>query len=366
VDAEPDFLSFARGWSFFGKSKQTNASIPQLIKQAMSDPDAVNKYLAYRAVADVEKAKVIDGLLKGDSKTEISADFIKLHATILFSEELTPSARALTLVESNRIQSRDDLSHHYVAVKDATTALLQAVWAKHSAEIEAAYAKLAAESRAGPHYEQFQERSLKRHLLSLIVAGAKAPVLSTIPKVVPAVAPALLALDLLKKSTFASDQLPGFRYVLGDETFADREKVQEEIFEQWRQHPDTMTKYIGIVSSLESPEVGKQILKLIAHPDFNPAQSSHGRTLTRCLSQIRHFSLSTDEGLEVMGEVFTKLGKVNQMAAYPILQSFDHLDRFDEAQKAKLLTFLQKLQDSIDKKKEESLYNQLNIILKKV
>jgi aminopeptidase N len=366
VDAEPDFLSFARGWSFFGKSKQTNASIPQLIKQAMSDPDAVNKYLAYRAVADVEKAKVIDGLLKGDSKTEISADFIKLHATILFSEELTPSARALTLVESNRIQSRDDLSHHYVAVKDATTALLQAMWAKHSAEIEAAYAKLAAESRAGPHYEQFQERSLKRHLLSLIVAGAKAPVLSTIPKVVPAVAPALLALDLLKKSTFASDQATGFRYVLEDETFADREKVQEEIFEQWRQHPDTMTKYIGIVSSLESPEVGKQILKLIAHPDFNPAQSSHGRTLTRCLSQIRHFSLSTDEGLEVMGEVFTKLGKVNQMAAYPILQSFDHLDRFDEAQKAKLLTFLQKLQDSIDKKKEESLYNQLNIILKKV
>ncbi|GAB9471691.1 Membrane alanine aminopeptidase, partial [Globisporangium polare] len=141
---------------------------------------------------------------------------------------------------------------------------------------------------------------------------------------------------------------------------------QEEIFEQWRQHPDTMTKYIGIVSSLESPEVGKQILKLVAHPSFNPAQSSHGRTLTRCLSQIRHFSLSTDEGLEVMGEVFVKIGKVNQMAAYPILQSFDHLDRFDEAQKRKLLTFLQKLQDSVDAKKEESLYNQLNIILKKV
>ncbi|KAF1336727.1 Membrane alanine aminopeptidase, partial [Globisporangium splendens] len=366
VADEPDYLSFARGWSFFGKTKQTNATIAQLIKQAMTDPDAVNKYLAYRAVADDEKAKVIDGLLKGDSKTEISAEFIELHAKILFSEELNPSARALTLVELNRIQSRDDLSHHYLAVKDATTALLQAVWVKYSSQIEAAYNKLAESSRPGPHHEQFQERSLKRHLLQLIVAGAKAPVLSTIPRVVPTVAPAKLALDLLKKSTFASDQATGFRYVLEDETFEDRTKVQEEIFEQWRQHPDTMTKYIGIVSSLDSPEVGKQILKLVAHPSFNPAQSSHGRTLTRCLSQIRHFSLSTDEGLDVMAEVFTKVGKVNQMAAYPILQSFDHLDRFDEAQKTKLLNLLQKMQDSIDKKKEESLYNQLNIILKKV
>ncbi|TYZ66967.1 hypothetical protein PybrP1_001777 [[Pythium] brassicae (nom. inval.)] len=366
VDAEPDFLSFARGWSFFGKSKQTNASVPQLIKQATSDPDAVNKYLAYRAVADVEKAKVIDGLLRGDAATEIAPAFVELHAKILFSDELTPSARALTLVELNRIQSRDDLAHHYVAVKDATTALLQAVWSKHAAAIEAAYAKLVAESRAGPHSEQYQQRSLKRHLLGLIVAGGKPLVLSSIAKVAPTVAPGKLAYDLLKHSTFASDHAAGFRYVLEDETFEERSKVQEETFAQWRSHPDTLTKYIGIVSSLESPEVGQQILKLLASPDFNPAQSSHGRTLTRCLSQIRHFSLATDEGLDVMEQVFVKIGKVNQMAAYPILQSFDHLDRFDDAHRAKLLAFLQRLQDSIDAKKEESLYNQLNIILKKV
>jgi len=67
-----------------------------------------------------------------------------------------------------------------------------------------------------------------------------------------------------------------------------------------------------------------------------------------------------------MVEVFVKIGKVNQMSAYPVLQSFDHLDRFDEETKAKMVARLQKMQDSIDKKKEESLYNQLNIILKKV
>ncbi|GAB9469175.1 hypothetical protein Gpo141_00006463, partial [Globisporangium polare] len=141
---------------------------------------------------------------------------------------------------------------------------------------------------------------------------------------------------------------------------------QEEIFEQWRQHPDTMTKYIGIVSSLDSPGAGEQILKLVSHPSFNPAQSSHGRAVSGMLSQTRHFSLATDEGLDVVTEVFTKIGKVNQMAVYSLLRIFDHLERFEGEEKARYVKALQKMQDSVDAKKEESLYNQLNIILKKV
>jgi aminopeptidase N len=117
-----------------------------------------------------------------------------------------------------------------------------------------------------------------------------------------------------------------FHLVLEEETSANRAKVQVEVVDKWRQTPDMLTKYIGIVSNLESSDAGKQILALLANP----------------------------------------IGKVNQMSAYPVLQSFDHLDRFDEETKAKMVARLQKMQDSIDKKKEESLYNQLNIILKKV
>ncbi|ETO85342.1 hypothetical protein F444_00927 [Phytophthora nicotianae P1976] len=281
---EPDFLSFARGWSFFGKSKQTNPSVARLTKQALSDPDAVNKYQAYRSVADIEKAKVIEGLLKGDKQVEISSEFVELHGSILFSDELTPSARALTLGEAKTIPNHDELSHHYATVNDATTALLQAVWAKHSNQIEAAYSELCQEACSGPHSEQFQQRALKRHLLQLIEAGAKPIVLATTPSIAPTVAPSALALNLLKHSTFASENATGFRIVLEDETFADREKVQEEIFEEWSKTPDMLTKYISIVSSLDSKDVGKQILKLLDDPSFNPAQSSHGRAVTRSLS----------------------------------------------------------------------------------
>ncbi|TDH72256.1 uncharacterized protein CCR75_003265 [Bremia lactucae] len=363
VFEEPDFLSFARGWSFFGTSKQTNSSIPQLRKQALSDPDAVNKYRAYRSIADLEKAKVIEGLLTGNTHVKISKEFVDLHGLILFSEKLTPCARALTLGEPKTIPSRDDLSHHYVAIKDATTALLQAVWATYSTQIEAAYKKLCDLARPGPHVEQFQERALKRHLLLLIAAGGKAPILDTTARVAPTIKPVELALNLLKSSTFVTDQATGFRLVLEDDTFADRAKIQNEIFHEWSKTPDMLTKYISIVSSLNAKDVGQQILTLLAHSSFNPSQSSHGRTLTRGLSQIRDFSLATEEGLNVMFQVFEKIGKINQMSAYPLLQCFDHIDRFDDNWKAKLFATLQRMQDAIDKKKEESLYNQLCLIL---
>ncbi|GMF17731.1 unnamed protein product [Phytophthora lilii] len=235
----------------------------------------------------------------------------------------------------------------------------------YSKEIEAAYSKLCQEARSGPHTHQFQQRALKRHLLLLIEAGGKPPVLTTTPSIAPTVVPSTLALDLLRNSTYASEKVTGLRMVLEDENFPDRARVQEEVFEEWRKTPDMLTKYISVVSSLDSKDVGKQILKLLANPSFNPAQSSYGRAVTRALSQIRDFSLATDEGLDVMVEAFVKIGKVNQMSAYPLLQCFDHLDRFDDVTKAKLFATLQRMQDSIDKKKEESLYNQLNIILEK-
>ena len=57
MDEAPDFFSFARDWSFFGSyvAEVDNAT---LSLQARHDPDTVNRYFAYRALADQEKSKV--------------------------------------------------------------------------------------------------------------------------------------------------------------------------------------------------------------------------------------------------------------------------------------------------------------------
>nr|CCA16421.1 metalloprotease family M01 putative [Albugo laibachii Nc14] len=365
VKEKPDFFSFARGWSFFGTSKSEDNSIDVLVKQTKSDPDSVNRYQGYRMVADLEKAKIINGLLSGDMNVTISSDFVDLHASILFSEDITPAARALTLSEKDTVPTKDDLSHHYREIHKATRALLQAVWVKYASQIEQMFTKLCEGAQPGPHYDQFQERALKQHLLALMDAGGKPCVLPNTTSVKPTTNPTLLARNLLETSTFASDKVTGFSIIMNDEEYPERSQVQERVFEEWRQTPDTLTKYIGVISCLHTSDVGKQILKLIAHSSFNMAQSSHSRTLARGLSLIRDFSLATDGGLQVLSECFTKIGKVNQMSAYPILQCFDHLERFDQETRTKMLQILQKMQESIDPKKEESLYNRLNIILKK-
>jgi len=43
VAQKPDFLSFARDWSFFGRVDRSDVSNDVLVKQAMSDPDVLNR-----------------------------------------------------------------------------------------------------------------------------------------------------------------------------------------------------------------------------------------------------------------------------------------------------------------------------------
>lgn len=96
VTDEPDYFSFGRGWSYFGKSECTNMTMAQYQSQAQSDPDAVNRYFAYRKVAEDEKARVITALLAGNRDVVISDEYLELHGKILFDSSLSPSTRAST------------------------------------------------------------------------------------------------------------------------------------------------------------------------------------------------------------------------------------------------------------------------------
>ena len=49
INVKPDYISVGRGWSFFGKIKNSNEdAYDQQLIQAFSDPDAANKYFSYR------------------------------------------------------------------------------------------------------------------------------------------------------------------------------------------------------------------------------------------------------------------------------------------------------------------------------
>ncbi|RHY20933.1 hypothetical protein DYB25_000731 [Aphanomyces astaci] len=365
ITSTPDYLSFGRQWSYFGTSKALNATNEALIKQAINDPDAVNRYFAYRAIADGEKARIVEALIGGRNDVTISPAFTALHGSILFDETLNPAVRALILSEKNALTTREDLSHHYDHITTATVALLQSVWAAHGEKIDAKLKALIKASVPGPHKDQLLERKLKQHLLAIVGVSTAPLALPTVAASSVTIDVAAVALSILNTSTFVSDKELAFRTILSTEAYADRAAVQTRIRDEWSKTPEMLEAYIATIGSLSTSDFTTQIRTLMALPYFNINQTHHTRTLARGLSQIRHKSVLTEEGRALMLELFTKIGTVNQMSAYPLLKCFDQVDAFTGATKDALVKTLQAMQDSIDKVKEESLYNQLNIMLKK-
>lgn len=230
INEKPDFLSFARGWSFFGTHANASASVAELSKQALTDPDVINRYFSYRAIVDAEKAIIIEKLLKKDTAHTVSDDVVKLHAAILFDEKVNAGARASILREGEDIHTRPDLSYCYWEISDAKMALLQAIYDAHAEQVLALYRTIEGRNRAGPHIEQIHDRSLKQHLFLILAAGnSSRSILST--RVASPIKADIsgLARSLLS-SPFMSDQLFAFGQFMQGPADADaKAAVMEEV-----------------------------------------------------------------------------------------------------------------------------------------
>ena len=126
VTAKPDFLSFGRGWSFFGSQASVDTDKSFLVAQATSDPDVINRYFAFRAVADAEKLATVNAIVSG-APVSIGSDYVNLFSKLLFDERITASTRALILTESESLQgNHPSLSFRYWDIAKAKTAMLKA------------------------------------------------------------------------------------------------------------------------------------------------------------------------------------------------------------------------------------------------
>lgn len=365
IDEQPDFMSFARNWSFFGKSRNASATTAELTTQALSDPDAINRYFAYRAIADTEKANVIECLAAGKKDYVVSADFVKLHTTILFDESITPSTRALMLREAEEIPTRPELGYLYQEIAGGKHALLQAVYDSAAPAVLELYKGLEARNKPGPHLEGLHDRALKHHCFNVLSSGATAPtVLSTRNKAegVEVDIPSM-AKNLLLNSAFNSDQTFGFQAYLESDA-ADVEAVLAQVRDNWSNHPDDTENYIRTLASLDSPRAPKILGNLLDDKIFNINLSGHARTVARGWAAVRKLSMLTPDGLALTVELFLRIAKVNQMSAQPFISMFNDLAKFKGERLQSLLTALRKMQAGLDEVKEASMFNQLTKMLK--
>ena len=362
VQSAPDFLSFARNWSFFGTSKCEDAALETLRLQALSDPDVINRYFAYRAFADHSKAAIIEAFLaKKEAEVSVSPAFVELHGRILFDASITPSTRAQMLTEAEEITSRPELGHHYWPIYWAKTALLQAVYDAYAERIVAAYEELERRNAPGPHLVGIHDRALKAHLFRLINAG------SVTPSVLPSRTASAVKGDVVRyaknllTSPFMTDQTFGVReFLSGPASAEEKRSVQASVLQRFTQHPDTIESYIGIIASVDNDQAPALIREMINNQSlFNYALAGHARTLARGWGGNRKRALLTDDGLALTVHLFVQIGQINQMSAQGILRVFGDVERMEGASKDKLRRALRQMKDGLDPKMQESLYNQL-------
>ena len=366
VASAPDFLSFARNWSFFGTSKCNGISLETLRVQALSDPDVINRYFAYRAFADHSKAELIQAFRAGkQAECSVSADFVELHGKILFDSSITPSTRAQMLMEAEDIASRPDLGHLYWELYHAKTALLQAVYDAHAERLIAMYEELEQRNRPGPHLEGLHDRALKAQLLRVISAGAATPSALPSRKASTVKADVVGYAKKLITSPFMSDQTFGVSQLLsGPASASEKLSVQADVLQRFSAHPDTVESYIAVIASIDNEQAPQLIRDMIANTQlFNYNLAGHARTLARGWGGNRKRALLSDDGLQLTVQLFVTIGKINQMSAQGLLRVFSDVDKMDDKWKGKLKQALRSMRDGLDAKKEESLVNQLKQII---
>ena len=90
-----DFVSIACDWSFYGDVKNEAQTAFQTLLQAKSDPDTVNRFLAFQSILDDEKCRLVEALRSGcaDGLVDVSDEFVDLYGAILNDEKLAVSTK---------------------------------------------------------------------------------------------------------------------------------------------------------------------------------------------------------------------------------------------------------------------------------
>lgn len=363
VQSPPDFVSCACDWSFYGEVKDAASSPEQKLLQAMSDPDAVNRYLAFQTVLDIEKARLVEAFRSGASGlVSVSADFVTLYGQILKDPKLSDAAKGRFLSISSACPSRSDLSHYYPWLELARKAILQAVYAAFGSLLHSTFDSLAINSQLMTRPLKFAVYGAIRHGLatkpillashSVTSGGIEAGRTRAASMIIP-----LLDADNMSDKAFALSNL----LELGG---AEGSMAQALAKKDWTGHPIGCEQYITCVSSTDCEEAENFVREVISEPFFNISLAGHARSVARGWLTNLHRALLTRAGLTLTKELFLKVGKTNQMSAYGFISSFAEAKKFDSGVRMELVQALLEMRLGLDPKAQESLYNQLGRLLK--
>ena len=373
VCENPDFISAGRDWSFFGDIVYDSSatSKEQRICQAKTDTDAINRYLAIQSLVDDEKANIIQSLIDGTSSS-VSESYLEAFKSIFDDSNLSNSSKSKLLSIGEDISNYPELQHYYKQIATAKTMIQQAVFDYHGDAILNVFKDLFEKTKEyNNQRDGISDRMMLMCCFSFIQSGLDKPSVSENRPDLSKYDNVDLLNYLKELQSSPAMSLKQFSLSkilqLNKIEENERDSILKQARDTWTKHPIGCEMYISCIAYSQGQNLEKYIRQLVdkeQSPFFNIALAGHARAISRGWSSDRKVAVLDSEGLKLTTELFLTIGKVNQMSAYSFFGAFSDLNKFEGETKSSLINALNTMRDGLDPKEQESLYNQLTILLK--
>jgi aminopeptidase N len=344
---KPAFFSLNRNYSFFGKVVH-KATIGELILQAKTDSDLINRFLAFYRILDSEKMKLIE-----DNETVPSDEFVELFHELIMDLDLMDRAGAqfLTIFESVEDEKYE---HSYQLLYEVKQRLLKAIASRHEDSLISLYETCNAKIVDNSDYLEDQVHAIKcRQLKNKCLS-----VLSTLDNP--------LVHGIIKKqfetAENATDKLAAFSLYL-DSSASDKIELMQDYQKEAEKNPVSWETYLRVIGSSSGDDVTDLVRQVEKSQAFRIEQANDQRALFGSFAYNRKMSLQTEKGRELLNETIPKLATVNEYNTVGILNVLANIDRMEEEYHVPLVEMMVGFLNKLDAENNPSVYNRIRKIL---
>ena len=342
----PAFLSLNRGLSFYGRVRY-ETPLAELYLQAERDPDLINRYIAFTAIMDREKIRMLSDPTAGPDP-----NCMDLWFRLLSDRELMIEAggQFLTVFES---VPDPRFANRYRALYDAREKLFRAIAERHRNGLLEVYASVDVPSlrRDSLHQEllDIKRRQIRNTALS-VLARLDTPEVHRMIR------------NQFEGSRNATDRLTAFSLIM-DSSSADRDEIFASFEEESKKHPVSWENFLSVIAGNSSKEALPLIARAEQSDAFRIEQANDQRALYGRFALNRKLSLQTGAGRGFLEKTLLKLAPVNEYSTVAMLRVLGPLDAMEEADQVPLVGILARLLLSLDPAKTPSVSNTARRIL---
>ncbi|MFH0927414.1 MAG: DUF3458 domain-containing protein, partial [Candidatus Micrarchaeota archaeon] len=351
IKEEPAFISFARGYLFYGKVDY-DFSQEELYSMLLHDSDCINRHMAFCKLADDEKMKML-----GDEKAAPSKKFIETFMSLLSDEKLCEKMGTSILAFPESVEDKTK-KHQYEKLYQISKKIRHAIASDYKKELLEIYKKYGQKLQelktSGSSFVQKKLREIK-------LRSVKNTALFLLAELDDAQAHKLI-LEQFENPPAASDKYAAFAMVL-DSSISQKEKIIEKYEEEASKDLVEWEVFLARIGANDSDDPIKLIKKIEGSKYFRIEQSNDQRMLMRYAFNKR-ISLLTPQGRDYLQQTIAKLAKINEYSTMHLLSVFSKINDFEPQYHGPLIKMLLHIFDSLDEKAQPATCNTIRRLIK--